>query len=89
MYCFICTFNSIFQGNSSYQTGQNQNSGGDELSGGSTVLCKTGAAETQITIVLHAFIEPKHWGRTPESVRIQVRCDLSWEENKAVVDCSK
>ena len=51
------------------------------------MLSKSGAAETQITLVLHAFIEPTHWERTPESVRVEVRCDLSWEKNNAIVQC--
>ena len=51
------------------------------------MLSKTGAAETQITLVLHAFIEPNHWGRTPESVRVEVHCDLNWDENNAIVHC--
>ena len=49
----------------------------------------TCSAEAKITLVLHAFIEPNHWERTPESVRVEVRCDLSWEKNNAVVHCSK
>ena len=83
----LYTCDPMFQRNSSSQTGQNQGRG-YELSTGS-VTSNTRSAETQITLVLHAFIEPAHWGREQETLRVQVRCDLSWESNNAEVQCRK
>lgn len=79
----------MFQKDSSSPTMQNQGSRGVEMCVSSGVPSNTGSAERPklqaITVVLHAFIEPAHWGITPESLQVEVRCDLNWESNNAEV----
>lgn len=83
LFC-VCTFYSTFQKDVFNQSGQKQSSRGDELSASSGV---SSSAKTQITVIFRAYIEPRHWGRTSENVRVEVRCDLNWDMNNADVKC--
>ena len=38
-----------------------------------------------IEVILHAFINPDHWGRTCENLTIEVRSDLDWTKNCAEI----
>lgn len=43
----------------------------------------------EIKVILHAFIEPAHWGKQYENLKVEVRSDLDWGKHSAEVQLDR